>query len=173
MIFMRRRNAQSQDSRSTLNANRGKYSFALFCSFHYSAHVPRKKFRWRQSKSMSGNQAQCCSQIVQHCWIVILSLIKQEQRSRGRKQWCLTNNVEQFDPGLNWLWWSGIRKLHTLVFPHCSNCEVCYTRIMSGILVFSILSRPVPLFDGSCFWSDIWHDSFLHDMIYFQLVRKL
>ena len=34
-----------------------RYFFVLFCSFHCSAHVPREKFRWRQSKSASGNQA--------------------------------------------------------------------------------------------------------------------
>ena len=42
-----------------------------------------------------------CSQIVQHCWFHIFefSLLKQEQRSCGRKQGC-TNIVEHCDPSL-------------------------------------------------------------------------
>ena len=35
----------------------GRSFFVLFCSFHHSAHVPCEKFRWRQAKSVSGNQA--------------------------------------------------------------------------------------------------------------------
>ena len=34
-----------------------RYFFFLFYSFHHSAHVRCEKFRWRQAKSMSGNQA--------------------------------------------------------------------------------------------------------------------
>ena len=34
-----------------------RYFFVLFYSFHHSAHVPCAKFRWRQAKSVSRNQA--------------------------------------------------------------------------------------------------------------------
>ena len=34
-----------------------RYFFVRFYSFHHSAHVPCEKFRWRQAKSVSGNQA--------------------------------------------------------------------------------------------------------------------
>ena len=34
-----------------------RYFFLLFYSFHHSAHVPCEKFRWRQAKSGSRNQA--------------------------------------------------------------------------------------------------------------------
>ena len=33
------------------------YFFVLFYPFHHSAQVPCEKFRWRQAKSMSENQA--------------------------------------------------------------------------------------------------------------------
>ena len=34
-----------------------RYFFVLLCSFHHSAYVPCEKIRWRQAKSVSGNQA--------------------------------------------------------------------------------------------------------------------
>ena len=34
-----------------------RYFFVLFNSFHHSVHVSYEKFRWRQAKSVSGNQA--------------------------------------------------------------------------------------------------------------------
>ena len=37
-----------------------RYLFVLFYSFHHSVHVPCEKIRWRQAKSVSGNQALEC-----------------------------------------------------------------------------------------------------------------
>ena len=38
-----------------------KIFFVMFYSFHHSAHVPCEKFRWRQAKSVSGNQTELAS----------------------------------------------------------------------------------------------------------------
>ena len=48
-----------------LNVNRAEdICFFLFYSFHPSVHVPCEKFRWRQVKSVSGNQALMPSEVL-------------------------------------------------------------------------------------------------------------
>ena len=55
--------------------------FVLFYSFHNSAHVKCEKFRWRQAKSVSGNQALGCdfvtsplSALEQYCSVPLLKV---------------------------------------------------------------------------------------------------
>ena len=40
-----------------MRTGRKIFFVVLFYSFHHTAHVPCEKFRWRQAKSVSGNQA--------------------------------------------------------------------------------------------------------------------